>query len=103
MSQTFEKQNIEEFLALCVKKLCPVCGQPIVQNSDGRPKRFCSNLCRQKFWKRHPNRKNWIPLVCPVCGRTFFVPRENTRTRTYCSRACANRGRTRKGVEDENC
>ena len=97
MEQIFDDPDMEEFLAGCVKKLCPMCGQPIMNKPKGRPRRFCSDSCRRRFWKRHPRAEKWDSFetrVCPVCGRMFFAQRENTRTRKYCSRACANRGRT---------
>ena len=99
MEPEFDEQDIEGFISGCVKKLCIRCGQPVAPNPSGRPRKFCSDLCRQRFWKAHPESEKWDSferLVCPVCGREFYAQKENTRKRKYCSRACANRGRSKR-------
>lgn len=105
MADDFDEMDMDEFLSCCVRRLCPMCGTPITQKPNGRPRKFCTDACRRKFWKRHPKADKWdsfAQLVCPVCGRMFFVQKENTRTRKYCSRACANRGRLMNGGKHEN-
>ena len=57
MDQEFETPDLSEFIAACAKAFCPECGKPIVQNSNGRPKSFCSNRCRWAFNKRMERRK----------------------------------------------
>ena len=102
MEPDFEEQDVEEFISGCVKRLCPQCGKPVIQKSVGRPRKFCSDLCRRRFWKAHPESEKWDSfesLVCPVCGRVFSAQKENRRKRKYCSRACANRGRSQKWRE----
>ncbi|MCD8157847.1 MAG: hypothetical protein LUD77_02825 [Clostridiales bacterium] len=32
--------------------LCLYCGMPIMQNTTGRPKKFCSNKCRYDYHNR---------------------------------------------------
>ena len=106
MADSFDEMDMEEFLSCCVRRLCPMCGQPITQKPNGRPRKFCSDTCRRRFWKQHPKPEKWdsfTELVCPVCGRMFFAQRENTRERKYCSRACANRGRLMNGGKHEDC
>ena len=98
----FDEQDIDEFVAGCVKRLCIFCGAPLPEKPTGRRRRFCSDACRSAYWKRHPcERWECIEVrICPVCGRTFLAQKGNTRRRKYCSRACANRGRAmeKKGV-----
>ena len=101
----FEKVDMDEFIAGCVQRFCSVCGKEIRQKETGRPRKFCSDPCRRRYWKAHPKPEHWDSYheqVCPVCGRTFFARHENKRQRRYCSRACANRGRTLKGEGYEN-
>ena len=43
---------LEEFLQMCAKRFCPVCGEAIIPNMNGRPKKFCSDRCRGIYWKR---------------------------------------------------
>ena len=97
--------SMKEFVASCTVRFCPMCGVQIPNDRKhskiGRPRTFCSDRCRRKYWKAHPKREQWDSfekLICPVCGRMFFAQRENRRKRKYCSRACANRGRALKGV-----
>ena len=99
----FEDADLGEFIAGCVKSFCPVCGTEITQKKNGRPKKFCSDKCRNKYWKSHPKPEQWDSYEkqeCPVCGRMFFAQHENTRKRKYCSRACANKSRALKGGGD---
>ena len=101
----FDKVNMDEFIAGCVQRFCPECGTEIRQKDTGRPRKFCSDPCRRKYWKAHPKPEQWDSYheqVCPVCGRTFFAQHENKRERKYCCRACANKGRALKGEAYEN-
>ena len=49
--------DMKEFIAGCAKRFCPTCGQEIEIDKSGhtlgRPRKFCSDACRQKFWKAH--------------------------------------------------
>ena len=100
--------DMKEFIAGCAKRFCPTCGQEIKVDKSGhtlgRPRKFCSDICRQKFWKAHPKVEVWASYeqkTCPVCGESFYAQHENRRERKYCSRACANRGRAGKGGRDD--
>ena len=50
----FEKVDMDEFIAGCVQRFCPVCGTQIRQKETGRPRKFCSDPCRRRYWKTHP-------------------------------------------------
>lgn len=100
--------NMKEFIAGCAMRFCPNCGKGIEGNRNhlklGRPRKFCSDECRQKYWKEHPKVEVWDSYekkICPVCGEPFYAQHENKRERKYCSRACANRGRAGKGGSDD--
>lgn len=103
-AKMFIETDMKEFIAKCAIRFCPQCGKEIridrKHSVIGRPRKFCSDECRRKFWKAHPNAEGWSSFekhICPVCGEVFFAAHENTRVRKYCSRACANRGRAMKG------
>ena len=86
-----------EFFNPRLTGICPECGEMFPQNQKGRPKRFCSEKCRTRFHHANPNPGNWKSTriaECPVCGKEFLASREYAAKRKYCSRACANRGRT---------
>ncbi len=51
MQPDFIDEDIGEFLESCAKQFCPWCGAPVTRNSNGRPKKFCSDKCRWAFWK----------------------------------------------------
>ena len=105
MDYAFEEMDISEFVSNCVKKMCITCGAPLTLNTNGRPRKFCSDACRRKFWKTHPKPELWDcirEMTCPICGRVFYAQNENTRHRKYCSRACANRARGMIGETDED-
>lgn len=87
---------MEDFLPNVAERFCPQCGKAVPQNPVGRPKKFCSVSCRNRWWNDHPKPEKWKSaqiVVCPVCGREFLSSRELYRPRKYCSRTCANRSR----------
>lgn len=90
----------QDFLQDVAKGFCPNCGQALVQNHTGRPRKFCSAACRNAWRGSHPNPENWKSTrtaICPVCLKPFLASREYGNPRKYCSHACANRGRSQKG------
>ena len=104
----FVNADIEEFIAMCAIRFCPVCGEKIEldrrHSVNGRPKKFCSAVCRNKFWKLHPKKDIWDSYekkTCPICGKEFYAQKENKRSRKYCSRGCANKSRALKGEGNE--
>ena len=95
-------RNSYEYLAKPLTRVCPTCGKVFETVGRGRPKRFCSKKCRLTYHHRHPDPSNWASTriaICPLCGREFTATREYTKTRKYCSRACANKGRAREAAE----
>ena len=68
---------------------CAECGKPLVQTSGHRQKRFCSDVCRARWWKAHPEqgqRKAYYRLNCQHCGKEYVS--YGNRNRKYCSREC---------------
>lgn len=69
--------------------ICPECEKTIVQVSGRKPKRFCSQECRQKWWNAHPERigqKAVYEYVCLNCGHLFTA--YGNSHRKYCSHEC---------------
>ena len=65
------------------KRLCELCGEPVLVLSTGRPKRFCSDSCRIKYWRG--SRKSYATEhTCPNCGLIF----KGRKNRKYCSHNC---------------
>ena len=71
------------------KGLCKNCGAPLVQIPKQKPKTFCTDCCRQTWWKRHPDQmkhRALLPLTCENCGREFQGYADAHRK--YCCHAC---------------
>ena len=68
-------------------KLCQQCGKPLTP-SRFRPRRFCSDACRYKYWSLHKfeGKTTVIDCVCQHCGRVFTDYAQ--RRRKYCCHAC---------------
>ena len=71
------------------EKLCLCCGVPVAQNPGRKEKKFCSDVCRAKWWNTNTamnNRKSMYDYVCPTCGNPFSA--YGNRHRKYCSHEC---------------
>lgn len=72
-----------------MEKVCKCCGAPLVQTPGRKPKVFCSDACRTKWWNTHPelvNHRDGRQVVCGHCGQVFSVSKKSTRK--YCSHNC---------------
>ena len=70
-------------------EVCPQCGDFVPQSPNRKYKRFCSAICRIKWWNSHPDAGRRNPhhtQVCPSCQKEFNCYR--ARHRVYCSRKC---------------
>lgn len=54
---------------------CKNCGVEIVRNTGRRPKEFCSDSCRVKFWQK--NKKNKSPNPEPKKKKEKTEPANN--------------------------
>ena len=80
--KTFCRRNKET-----AQNLCLCCGKPVTQNPGRKQKKFCNDVCRQKYWNAHLNdvrRKSMNGLVCAECGKTFYA----YGYRKYCCHKC---------------
>lgn len=67
--------------------ICEQCHQPIKSHSN-RQHRFCSDLCRTRWWSHHPeefSNKEQHSFSCKVCSKNFYSRRN---TAFFCSRNC---------------
>lgn len=74
---------------------CEECGK-VLSVSRFKPRRFCSDSCRQKYWNTHISQLNHAKaadgkakvteFTCPTCGEKFTAYLK--RNRKYCSHAC---------------
>lgn len=69
---------------------CMLCGQPLTQTPGRKPKRFCSDKCRLKWWNQNPAASSSATLTtCLGCGLAFMaLPGQK-----YCSHQCYIRTR----------
>lgn len=68
---------------------CPCCGKVLAQTPGKKPKKFCSDRCRMKWWNSHldqVDRKANYSFVCPVCHKEFTA--YGNANRKYCSHEC---------------
>ena len=68
--------------------VCPLRGKPIISGKF-RPRRFCSDACRNKYWLINHDATACHPAVkatCLHCGK-HFTDYAN-RHRKYCSHSC---------------
>jgi len=80
--------------------ICFCCGKPVQQNPGRKEKKFCSDACRNKWWKAHPDRVNKKAIYefeCAYCKKIFTAYGNNHRK--YCSHDCYIKDRF---VEKEN-
>ena len=89
----YEIKKIEVKEALPKKKprpeTCKKCGEPLVQNKEGRMRKFCSPECRKQWWKENDDqydRKAYYKVVCHECGKVFDS--YGNKTRKFCSHPC---------------
>ena len=57
---------------------CAECGKPIdISTRGGR--RFCSDTCRMKWWKKHPKADMPYTANCTCCGKEIQMRRKGER------------------------
>ena len=66
---------------------CLLCGQSITQSPGRKPKKFCSDVCRMKWWNVHRKLVSMASAheySCLHCGRKF----KSYGQRKYCCHEC---------------
>jgi len=72
-----------------VHNICLCCGERIVQTAGRKPKKFCTDACRNKWWNAHLDmvkRKAVYEFTCPNCHKSFTV--YGNAGRKYCCHEC---------------
>lgn len=70
-------------------KFCKTCGMVVIQNPGRKEKKFCSDICRMKWWNNHIDqvkKKAVYDLVCLNCGSSFQT--YGNSKRKYCCHDC---------------
>lgn len=71
------------------ESVCEQCGNPIEQQPGRKRKRFCCDLCRNRWWNKHlelVQRKAMYVIICMNCGKKFTV--YGNQHRKFCSHTC---------------
>ena len=69
--------------------ICRYCGESLSMPRTGRKRKFCSDRCRNLWWKEHPqlvSRSAYYSYVCAHCGNEFVTYAH--KEQKYCSHAC---------------
>jgi len=80
---------------------CPQCGNIITLIKGRKPKRFCSDECRVRWWNSHfenVNKKAVYPFKCVYCGKDFTA--YGNAKRRYCSHSCYCKDRFNRNQAD---
>lgn len=101
VTATAGKADAERFIKILKGKqleyhagCCLQCGGPIKQQTKRKPRRFCSDECRVKWWNDHrflKQHKNMRMVKCAGCGVAF--PVYGKQEKKYCSHECYIRSR----------
>ena len=70
-------------------RFCLQCDAEIPQIPHRKAKKFCSDQCRNLWWRNHSaeiHRKSEQIFICPVCRSEFSA--YSSSNRKYCSRIC---------------
>jgi len=81
---------------------CQFCDQLIIQAKGKKGKKFCSDICRQKWWNQNRhllNGRKSIEHSCPTCQNVFKAYIQENRK--FCSHQCYINARF-GGVQDES-
>ena len=77
---------------------CRECGKPLQQTEGMKPRVFCCDECRIKWWHEHPDKikqRAVYSFTCAGCGKPFTA--YGNSKRKYCSHECYVRSRFKGG------
>lgn len=80
--------------ALKNDSVCEQCGKEIIQQKGRKHKRFCSDICRNKWWNSHLDlvkRKANYEYICAYCKMPFTA--YGNSKRKYCCYECYSNSR----------
>lgn len=84
LNNASEKEEIKES-----HQDCKCCGKELIQGTKGQPKKFCSEECRRKWWKKNDSKltkKAFYTLTCKGCNKKFES--YGNKNRKFCGHAC---------------
>lgn len=75
--------------------ICPCCGSSLVQTPGKKPKKFCSDACRMKWWAQHKEQmdRTFYTITCTQCGCSFETTNPK---RKFCTRSCYAKSRQKE-------
>jgi endogenous inhibitor of DNA gyrase (YacG/DUF329 family) len=79
---------------------CKNCGKPLMQETRGQPKKFCSEECRRNWWKTNDSqlfKKAFYTITCVGCGKEFES--YGNKSRKFCGHACYIKYRFKKEMD----
>lgn len=74
--------------------VCEQCGKEIIQQKGRKHKRFCSDICRNKWWNSHLDlvkRAANYDFICAYCKKPFTA--YGNSKRKYCCYECYSNSR----------
>ena len=77
---------------------CRQCGAVLIKKPKSGQKKFCSDKCRNAWWRSHPHMQRSekeIRSVCAYCGDVFYS--FQSKNRKYCNHACSMNSRYGEG------
>lgn len=80
---------------------CRECGKLLQQAEGMKPRVFCCDECRVKWWHEHPEQikqRAVYSFTCACCGKPFTA--YGNSKRKYCSHKCYIRNRFKGGDMD---
>lgn len=83
--------------------VCKQCGMPVNHKPKTKPKKFCSDLCRTRWWNNNRNlmkKDAFYTVTCAGCGKVFES--YGNKNRIYCSHDCYTRDRFGKKEDDHD-
>ena len=85
--KTFLHRHGKDSAYIASMGMCPCCGAQLIQTPGKKPKKFCSDACRMKWWAQHPEQmdRTLYTITCTQCGRSFETANPK---RKFCGRAC---------------
>lgn len=97
------RHPVEVSASLEEQAFCRGCGKPILVIPQAKPRQFCSDACRMRYWNAHRDEirhKAIYTFRCPCCGREFQSL--GNPHRKYCSRECVANARRKGASADGN-
>ena len=88
------RHKVESPLFADDEAFCRGCGKPIQRIPMVKPRQYCTDECRMRFWNSRRDmvkHKAIYIFQCPNCGHEFQS--FGNPSRKYCSHSCANKAR----------